>query len=463
MVDKLDFSLPQKKSNGSALGVLTLLLLLVLVALTAVNLFLSRFAGKAAPAQTASALTPDQTEELATKLAQRNLYPQAAAAWQDYLASATLSDSERAKALFQAASSLERAGQYAEAIAYYYRSEMTAPVAELSSQIDAHVKECFEKLGRFAALRYELMDRTSLKPSETAGGKVLAEIGTEKITDADLDAQIERAVEGQLTSIQPYVTSEQLNEQKKRLLEQYRDPKARQEFLQNMLGQEVLYREALDQKLNDKPEVKRLMDDMTRGLLSRQMLDEKLASSVHVTESDVQTYYTANKDKYVAPASASIRHIRVADEARAQDLLKRLKAGEDFAVLAKELSEDESTKANGGKVANDVVKGGAIAGIGDVNGINAAIFAAQAPALLDTPFKTDKGWEIIKVEQVHPERQKDFDEVKDQATMDLTSAKRREVQQEYLKEMMDKYNVVLHTSALKPAEQDQSQGTAKQK
>ena len=448
MAEKLDFSLPQKKSSISATGVLTVVLLVVLVGLAAANLIAALSAGKRPVTVAAQGLTPEQTKELAAKLAQRNLYRQAAAAWQEYLAAAPLSGSDRAKVLFQVGTSLENAGQYAEAVECFYRSEMTAPAVELGLQINAHVKDCLARLGKFSALRYELMDRTSMKSSEAAGGKVVAEIGTEKITEADLDAQIERAIDGQLASVQAFMTSEQFNEQKKRMLEQYRTPQAKQEFLQSWLAQEALYRQALDEGVSDKPETKRVLEDVTRSVLSQQMMNERLASRVHITDADLQTYYTANKDKYMEPAGAKISHIRVAEQKQADDLLKRLKNGEDFAKVAKESPSDKMTE--------DVVKGSPVPGIGDANGLSEAIFAAQAPALLDKSFKTEKGWEIVKVEEKHAERQKSFDEAKQHVTMDLTQRKRQEVQQEYLKEMMDKYNVVIHMSILNPAPQDTS-------
>ena len=116
-------------------------------------------------------------------------------------------------------------------------------------------------LGKFSALRYEVMDRTSMNPSQAAGGKVVAEIGTEKITEAQLDALIEENIENQLAPMRAFMTPEQLNEQKKRALEQSRSPQAKQEFLQGWLAQEILYRQALQEKLSDKPEVKRVVHE----------------------------------------------------------------------------------------------------------------------------------------------------------------------------------------------------------
>jgi parvulin-like peptidyl-prolyl isomerase len=458
MTEKLDFSLPQKKPGGSGTGVLMVVLLVVLVALTAVNLLVA-LSGRQPASAVSRDLSAEQVKDLASKLAQRNLYPQAAAAWQDYLASAKPAGPEQARIQFQIGTLLEKGGLYGDAIEHYYRSEAAGTVKELQSDLNAHIKECFEKLGKFSALRYEVMDRTSLNPSQPAGGKVVAEIGAEKITEAQLDAKIEESIENQLEPMKAFMTPEQLNEQKKRALEQSRDPKTKQEFLEGWLAQEILYRQALQDKLSDKPEVQRVVHDLTRQALSQQLMNEQLAAKIHLTDSDLQTYYTANKDKYVEPERAKISHILVEDEGQANDLLKRLKDGGDFAAIAKESSQDEATKASGGRISEDVLKGTHVPGIGDANEINGAIFAAQAPGLVDKPFKTDKGWEIVKVEEKQAPRQKSFEEVQQQVAMQLLRQKREEVQREYIKEMMDKHQVVIHTSAFAPAPQEQPKET----
>ena len=198
-----------------------------------------------------------------------------------------------------------------------------------------------------------------------------------------------------------------------------------------------------------------LVHELTRQALSQTMMNEQLASRINITETDLRTYYAANKGEYVEPARAKVRHIRVSDEERARALLNGIKQGEDFAELAKASSEDESTKAAGGLIAGDVVRGSPIPGIGDANELAAAIFAASPPAVLDTPFKTDRGWEVVKVEEKHPERQKSFDEVRQQVTMQLLRQKQEEVQREYIREMMDKHGVIIHASALMPVEQEE--------
>jgi tetratricopeptide (TPR) repeat protein len=359
---KLDFSLPQGKRPGNPAIAVLVLLCVVLTGLTAFNLYVTLSGGQTVSAVTTTGLSAKQMEELATKLARRNLYDQAAKVWKEYLAGEKLTEAERAKVLFNTAALLEKAGLYAEAVEYYYRSELTANRPELESSIKAGVENCLQKLGRFSALRYELMDRTSLKKDSGPEQKVVAEVGPEKITATDLDALIENSIDNQLLSLSQFMSPEQLGEQKKKALEQYKNPHQRQQFLRSWLAQEVLYRQALEQGLSDKPQTKRLLDDLTQQVLSQQMMDSQLASKIHITDTDLKTYYEVNKDKYVE----------------------------------------------------------------DVNDPNTG---------------TTK-------------RQKSFDEVRQQVAMSLMGEKRKDVQQQYIGEMMDKYNVIIHNAAIGVGKQD---------
>jgi len=109
-----------------------------------------------------------------------------------------------------------------------------------------------------------------------------------------------------------------------------------------------------------------------------------------------------------------------------------------------------------------VLEGAYVAGIGDANEINAAIFAAEPPVVLDKPFQTEAGWEIVKVEQKHAARQKGFDEVREQVMQELLGRKRQEVQRDYMKQMMDTHSVIIHASAFAPAPQEVSEVSSPQ-
>ena len=455
MEEKLNFSLPAQKPKTSLTPKMLVILLLILIGLTLAVFIKMNYQGSHS-VNTNSSLSAEKVKDLAVKLADRNLYDRAAKVWQDYLSFAGVTDTERAKALFQIATLLEKAGQYEEAIEYFYRSEISMKLSELEPQINTHIKDCFEKLGKFSALRYELMDRTSFQKADQAGSKVVAEIGAEKITEADLDSLIERNIDNQLAPMTTFMTKEQFNEQKKKILEQYKNPSARQEFLQSWLSQEVLYRQALEEKLSQQPETKSVIEDVVRSVLSQQLMNKELADKINITESDLQTYYQAHQNEYIEPAQASISHILVADQQQADDLLGRIKSGADFGALAKEFSTNQNTKNKGGVIAGEVKEGSYVTGIGESTELNQKIFAAQAGEVLADPFQTEKGWEIIKIRQKQPQRQKSFDEARQQVIKALLSQKRQEVQTYLVKQMMDKFNVIVHTSVLKDTEPSKS-------
>jgi peptidyl-prolyl cis-trans isomerase C len=461
MEGKLDFSLPEKKQKSSITNSIIIILLLILIGLSAANMALRPAKDNEASNATGYSLSAEQIKELAGKLAQRNLYTRAANLWKDYLAAGKATDAERARTLFQIGTLFEKANLYDQAIEYFYRSELVAELGELKPQINTHIQNCFEKLGKFSALRYELMDRTSLESTPAAGAKIVAEIGAEKITEADLDAFIESDIDSQLEPMAPFMTPEQFGEQKKKMLQQYKNPQAKQQYLQAWLAQEVLYRQALEENLAEKTEAKKLIDQLTRGALSQLLMNKELASKINITETDVQTYYTANKDKFIEQARAKISHILLEDQQQANELLGRIKGGEDFGELAKQLSKDESTKEKAGKIETEVQKGSHIPGIGTYEELNKKIFAVEAPPkVLDEPFKNEKGWEIVKVETLTPERQKTLDEVSQQVISMLANQKRQDVQSSFIKQMMNKYNVIIHTSAISSADQTESKETS---
>ena len=95
------------------------------------------------------------------------------------------------------------------------------------------------------------------------------------------------------------------------------------------------------------------------------------------------------KSKTVNKSKVRASHILVKDEAKANELLAKLKAGADFAQLAKENSEDKGSGAQGG----------------DLGEQESSIFVAEFKQAIDSaplnqivgPVKTQFGYHIIKV------------------------------------------------------------------
>ena len=98
------------------------------------------------------------------------------------------------------------------------------------------------------------------------------------------------------------------------------------------------------------------------------------------------------------------RHVLVATEADAQTVLKRLKAGEDFAKVAKEMSKDPGSE--GGDL-------GWFTRERMVPAFADAAFKLQ-DGQISEPVKTQFGWHVIQVDGHRTKSFPPFDQVKDQ-------------------------------------------------
>ena len=93
----------------------------------------------------------------------------------------------------------------------------------------------------------------------------------------------------------------------------------------------------------------------------------KMAAATTVTDQDLQSYYDQHRDEYRVPEQVKVTHIlikiplpapgakvddkAVADaRAKAEDVLKQVKAGGDFAKLAKKYSDDPGSAKSGGEL-----------------------------------------------------------------------------------------------------------------
>lgn len=111
------------------------------------------------------------------------------------------------------------------------------------------------------------------------------------------------------------------------------------------------------------------------------------------------------------------RHILVATEEEAKKVKERLKNGEDFATVAKEVSKDSGTE--GGDL-GFFTRGQMLKPFED------AAFALEVGQISD-PVQTQFGWHIIKVEEKRDQPLPTFDQVKDAIVAQLVQQKAQEV------------------------------------
>ncbi len=167
---------------------------------------------------------------------------------------------------------------------------------------------------------------------------------------------------------------------------------------------------------------------LTQEQLRNQMIEECVAQTVlerelkvNVTDDDVKKFYDDNPAKFEQPEQVRASHILIgtrdatgadlSDDKKkekrklADDLLKRARAGEDFAKLAKDYSEDPGSKDRGGEY---TFPRGQM-----VPAFEAAAFALKTNEVSEV-VTTQFGYHIIKLSEKIPAKKVEFAKVSDQ-------------------------------------------------
>lgn len=159
----------------------------------------------------------------------------------------------------------------------------------------------------------------------------------------------------------------------------------------------------------------------------------KIEQSINISDADLQRYYDQNKDQYRTPETVDVRHIllkttgKPASEdaqikAKAEDIEKQLKAGANFAELAKKYSEDPGAAQTGGEY-KGVTRGQM------VPEFEQAAFSLK-PGEISDPVKTTYGYHIIQVEKHDQARLKPFEEVKGEIAANLKKQRASDLMQQ---------------------------------
>jgi peptidyl-prolyl cis-trans isomerase D len=146
---------------------------------------------------------------------------------------------------------------------------------------------------------------------------------------------------------------------------------------------------------------------------------QTLRQKIQPSPNEVDEHYRANIDQFSNPEQVRASHILLKTEGKdeaevrkaAEGLLAKVKAGADFASLAKQLSEDDVSKARGGDL--DFFGRGSM-----VKPFEDAAFAL-APGETSDLVKTDYGFHIIRVAEKRPAGTRPLDEVRQQITEQL--------------------------------------------
>jgi len=169
------------------------------------------------------------------------------------------------------------------------------------------------------------------------------------------------------------------------------------------------------------------IDELRKNLEKQFMVSnvqrDEVGSKLQITEEEARQYYLAHKDEFAEPATVTLREIfteiptttqkgqagtKVGDDdeaaKKAAAISARIKAGEDFAKLAAEVS-DSPSKANGGLI-------GPLP-LSDLSDTLRQTISTMKPGDVTPPTRTATGFQILKLESLKAAAPQPFESVRD--------------------------------------------------
>ncbi|ACA45212.1 peptidylprolyl isomerase [Clostridium botulinum] len=166
-------------------------------------------------------------------------------------------------------------------------------------------------------------------------------------------------------------------------------------------------KETLKEYLKDQIVIEKVINEVTKD--------------VKVEDKDAQKYYNENQSMFTEkPNTMNVSHILVKTEDEAKKVKKRLDAKEDFAKVAKEVSQDTGSKDKGGLLGDISYSDSNF----DPTFMKAAI--ALKSGAISNPVHTQFGYHIIKINSKKEYPVKKFDSVKEDIKKQLKQEKQQE-------------------------------------
>jgi len=249
-------------------------------------------------------------------------------------------------------------------------------------------------------------------------------------------------------------------------------PALKQKILDNLIARELMKQEVAKRGIKvDESEVNAQLDTLKKGaspeefanslkqmnmteqalkeqfasqLAIKKLIDTDLAPKVNVTQEAVKAFYDGNPDVFKTPEMVRASHILVKvdksataeEKAKALEKIKgiqkRIKAGEDFAQVAKEVSDCPS-KDNGGDL-NFFQKGQMVPPFD-----NAAF--SMKPGDTSDIVETEFGYHIIKLTDKKAPGTMSFDEIKPRIEQHLKTEKMSEEFPKYIETLKSKAKI----------------------
>jgi peptidyl-prolyl cis-trans isomerase C len=247
--------------------------------------------------------------------------------------------------------------------------------------------------------------------------------------------------------ITPRMLATRLQELPEQYRAQYSTPEGKRQLLDRLIEEKAWMRDAEANGVTRRPDVVLQLEAQRRDLILRTWVQEIMAKNPAPSDSEATAYYQAHLDEWRTPGTVTMKHIQLKTEADARRVLGLARTkGQDWDRLAKTWSQDTLTRNAGGALGTTTREGG-FASLGAQPALAESAIALGTGAI-GGPYRTDKGWHVIKVDNVREESVRDFDQVRSFIVRQLQQERTQRFYQEQVEAVKQRYKVVSDSSAV---------------
>lgn len=211
-------------------------------------------------------------------------------------------------------------------------------------------------------------------------------------------------------------------------------------FVEDMAYMEAMYLEAKKENLENDPEFKARLEQQKKLLLAQELIRKKLLPKLKVEDKEVKEYYDKNREHYKMAKRYKVSHLMVKDEKDLQLAQERLKKGEPFEKVVRELSIDKESAQSGGSLG--------YLEEGRMPPEFERVLKKMKVGQISEPVKTQFGWHLLKLEEVKDAGYVDYETMKESIRNVLLEEKRQKLMEEYTQELKKKYKIEINKTLL---------------
>lgn len=313
---------------------------------------------------------------------------------------------------------------------------------------ERRVKEYFEELRKKVGFKIDqealdlLMSKREERPPDTLGLRKMGDfLDLSKFTPEEKEMTLFTYHKGKVTVGE---FAQQFNDIPQPYRPRLSDREKIGEIAFQSLVRDILLDVAKEKNLEESEDFKKEWSTVKEKEMAKRMRDEVILKGVGISDDEIKSYYDIHKDRFTIQPQVQVKEVLVKTKQEAEDVLKQLKKGADFAQLASEKTIRTYARNSGGDLGS---------------------FArSRYPELFDAAVEMKKGslggpikikdrqlgeaYAVIKLESKTEEELQPLEEVKDRVVSMARQEKDRTIYNNWVENAKARYKIEIYDEVI---------------